>query len=149
MPGFAAALERRMMTGRLPYAEEEDEVPGLVGAAPPLAPSPHASRSAAPAPNVSVPEPPAAPVAKRVPPQPDAAPVAEAQRRLLIEAVRGGPLGADEDPALAAMAAISLLRGIPFAAAQQDGSGAWSIPLPPEVARDLRSFTAAPPRRRA
>lgn len=143
------------MTGRLPYAEEEDEVPGLVGAAPPLVPSASAPRAPAPTAQATAPERTEAPrptsPAPTKPSQPpsDASPVAEAQRRLLIEAVRGGPLGADEDPMLVAMAAISLLRGIPFAAAQQDGSGAWSIPLPPEVARDLRSFTAAPPRRRA
>jgi hypothetical protein len=143
------------MTGRLPYAEEEDEVPGLVGAAPPLVPSPPTPRAPAPTTQATAPEAPEASPhtvptsAKPSPTPPSASPVAEAQRRLLIEAVRGGPLGTDEDPMLVAMAAISLLRGIPFAAAQQDGSGAWSIPLPPEVARDLRSFTAAPPRRRA
>ena len=143
------------MTGRLPYAEEEDEVPGLVGAVPPLVASPPAPRAPAQTTQATAPEPPKAPrltalaPTKPSQPPPDASPVAEAQRRLLIEAVRGGSLGADEDPMLVAMAAIGLLRGIPFAEASQDGSGAWSIPLPPEVARDLRSFTAASPRRRA
>lgn len=149
MPRSAAGRELRVMSGRLPYAEEEDEVPGLVGAAPPLEPTPSAPSAAAPAPEPPVPEPPAAALAKPARPQPGAAPVAEAQRRLLIEALRGTPLGPDEDPMPVAMAAISLLRSIPFADAREDGSGAWSIALPPDVARDLRSFTAAPSRRRA